>query len=232
MTHGALHDPLAHVHTGPCLLPSSHASFLAVALIYCHLLAFDLALPSACNFPGPNIHSDLCSRTLPRLPCLEWVAHLSLSVLLSSLPLLHSIHHSQTIKKNFFFNLFIFGCIGSSLLYEGFSLRWLLIAVASLVAEHGLQARGLQQLWHVGFVTPRHVGSSQTRVRTRVPCIGRQILHHCATREVPLLDDFYCPPQNVIPQSRGFFCFTYHCIHPATKLPVTQKAISNYMLNQ
>ena len=25
--------------------------------------------------------------------------------------------------------------------------------------------------------------SSQTRARTRVPCIGRQILNHCATRE-------------------------------------------------
>ena len=32
-------------------------------------------------------------------------------------------------------------------------------------------------------VAPRHVGSSQTRARTRVSCIGRQILNHCATRE-------------------------------------------------
>ena len=88
----------------------------------------------------------------------------------------------------------------------------LLIAVASLVAEHGPQsvqasvvaARGLsscsawalgllgfsscvtwaQQLWRMGLVTPRHVGSSRTRSRTHVPCIGRQILNHCATREV------------------------------------------------
>ena len=37
-----------------------------------------------------------------------------------------------------------------------------------------------------GLVPPRHVGSSQTRARTRVPCIGRQILNHCATREAPL----------------------------------------------
>ena len=35
----------------------------------------------------------------------------------------------------------------------------------------------------MGPVAPRHVGSSQTRARTRVPCIGRQILNHCATRE-------------------------------------------------
>ena len=32
----------------------------------------------------------------------------------------------------------------------------LLIAVASLVAEHGLQACGLQQLWHVGSVLVAH----------------------------------------------------------------------------
>ena len=40
-----------------------------------------------------------------------------------------------------------------------------------------------QQLWLTGLVAPRHVGSSQTRARTRVPCIGRQILNHSATRE-------------------------------------------------
>ena len=30
-----------------------------------------------------------------------------------------------------------------------------------------------------------HVGSSQTTARTRVPCIGRRVLNHCATREAP-----------------------------------------------
>ena len=40
-----------------------------------------------------------------------------------------------------------------------------------------------QQLWLTGLVAPRHVGSSQTRARTRVPCIGRQIRNHRATRE-------------------------------------------------
>ena len=42
-----------------------------------------------------------------------------------------------------------------------------------------------QQLWLTGPAAPRHVGSSQTRARTRVPCIGRQTLNHCATREAP-----------------------------------------------
>ena len=35
----------------------------------------------------------------------------------------------------------------------------------------------------MGLVAPWHVGSSQTRARTRVPCISRQILNHYATRE-------------------------------------------------
>ena len=38
----------------------------------------------------------------------------------------------------------------------------------------------------MGLVALRHVGSSQTRARTRVPCIGRRILNHCATREAPV----------------------------------------------
>ena len=64
------------------------------------------------------------------------------------------------------------------------AVRGLLIAVASLVAEHRLQMCRLQQLWHVGLVAPQHVGSSRAKDRTHVPCIGRRILNHCATREV------------------------------------------------
>ena len=54
-----------------------------------------------------------------------------------------------------FFNLFIFGCVGSSLLHAGFSscgeqgllfsgVHGFLIAVVSLVVEHRLQERGPQ----------------------------------------------------------------------------------------
>ena len=42
-----------------------------------------------------------------------------------------------------------------------------------------------QQLWHTGLVAPQHVESSWTRDGTHVPCIGRWILIHCSTREVP-----------------------------------------------
>ena len=49
----------------------------------------------------------------------------------------------------------------------------------------GAQAPDAQawQLWLTGLVARRHVGSSQTRAQTRVSCISRQILNHCATRE-------------------------------------------------
>ena len=46
----------------------------------------------------------------------------------------------------------------------------LLVAVATLVAEHRLAC-------------PQHVGSSQATDRTRVSCIGRRMLNPRATRE-------------------------------------------------
>ena len=88
------------------------------------------------------------------------------------------------------------------------AVRGPLIIAASLVAEHRLQmhrlsncgsrAQLLRGMWDLprpglepvspaftGLVVPWHVGSSQTRARTHMPCIGRQILNHCATREAP-----------------------------------------------
>ena len=76
------------------------------------------------------------------------------------------------------------------------AVRGLLIAVASLVADHGLQVCGLQQLWHTGLVAPWHVGSFRTRAQTHVPCIGRQILNHCATREALFFS--FCSSDSII----------------------------------
>ena len=95
-----------------------------------------------------------------------------------------------------FIYLFIYGCVGSSFLCEGF----LPLRQAGATLHRGARAshyRGLsccgaqapdaqaQQLWPTGPVAPRHVGSSRTRARTRVPCTGRQTLNRCATREAP-----------------------------------------------
>ena len=100
-----------------------------------------------------------------------------------------------------FIYLFIFGCVGSSLLcglslvggnggYSslrcgGFSLQWLLLLRSTGSRGEGFSSCGTrtQLLWRMGLVAPRHVGYSRTRVRTCVPCIGRWILNHCATRE-------------------------------------------------
>ena len=62
------------------------------------------------------------------------------------------------------------------------AVRGPLTIVASCCGAQAPDAQA-QQLWLTGLVTPWHVGSSQTRARTRVPCIGRQILNQCATRE-------------------------------------------------
>ena len=44
------------------------------------------------------------------------------------------------------------------------------IAVACLAAEHGTRAWA-QQLWHMDFVAPRHVGSSWTRDKPVSPAL-------------------------------------------------------------
>ena len=95
---------------------------------------------------------------------------------------------------------------GYSLLqYKGFSLWWLLLLQsmalgmwASVVVTCRLSSCGsralecrLNSCGTRGLVAPRHVGSSRTRARTHVPCIGRPILNHCATREA-LNGNFHC----------------------------------------
>ena len=93
-----------------------------------------------------------------------------------------------------FIYLFTYGCVGSSFLCEGFlqsrQVGATLHRGARASHHRGLSRCGAQapdaqaqQLWLTGLVAPRHVGSSQTRARTRVPCIGRQTPNHCATRE-------------------------------------------------
>ena len=63
------------------------------------------------------------------------------------------------------------------------AVRGPLTVAASPVAEHRLQMRRLSSCGSRAQLLRGHVGSSQTRAGTRVPCIGRQILNHCATRE-------------------------------------------------
>ena len=94
---------------------------------------------------------------------------------------------------------------GYSLLWcTGFSLWWLLLlqSMGSRHAGFSSCGTGAQQLWlagcrvqaqqlqRTGLVALWHVGSSQTRDRIHVPCIGRQTPNHCTTREAPYLFTF------------------------------------------
>ena len=53
------------------------------------------------------------------------------------------------------------------------------VSCSSWTLEHRLDGCG------TGLVALQHVGSSQTRDRTHVSCIGSWILYHRATREAP-----------------------------------------------
>ena len=62
--------------------------------------------------------------------------------------------------------------------------KWASHCIGSSYCRAWAQVHG----WEVvltGLVAPRHVESSRTRDQTRVPCIGRWILNHWTTREVP-----------------------------------------------
>ena len=71
-------------------------------------------------------------------------------------------------------------------------------------------AHRLLWLWHMGLVALRHVGSPQTRDRTHFPCVGRWILNHWTTREVPpsllkaFLESFFSYPEN--PHDANVWC--------------------------
>ena len=60
----------------------------------------------------------------------------------------------------------------------GFSLRWLLLLQRTGSRHAGFMSFGAwtQLLWHRSLAALWHVGSSQTRDQTHVPCIDRQIL--------------------------------------------------------
>ena len=87
---------------------------------------------------------------------------------------------------------------GYSLLWcVGFSLLWLLLLQRAGCRRVVFSSCGSQALGHrhsncgMSLVAPWHVGSSPTRDQTPVPCTGRRILNHCATRKAPSTFFFY-----------------------------------------
>ena len=119
---------------------------------------------------------------------------------------LYYIYNFIWLFKNIYNFIYLFGCGGSLLLLTGFLyLQWagsswrrgFLFGFRSWVSlgHRGFSScgawyleRGLSNSWHTGLVACWHVGSSQTRGQTCVPCIGRWVLNHRTTREVPVSD--------------------------------------------
>ena len=98
--------------------------------------------------------------------------------------------------------------------------------MGSAVVARGLLSAGSVVVAH-DPVAPRHVGSSRTRAQTRVPCIGRRILNHCTTMEVPLCSSLislfpscykyckYCKLANII----GFHEYILNLMVLITTMP-------------
>ena len=178
------------VHTLPqlhmCAVIFSPLSFLCLLLLKETLVQVQ-ALPVRVS--GPSL-SPLCcpAVTLPLMILSSWV---TMSTLFSS---------PRIYAKFFNFMFLVLAVLGLCCCVRAFSScsRWGLLSTVVL----GLPLPGVshcrpqdsaawaQQFWHMGFVAPRHMGSSWTRDRTGVPCIARQILYLWTTREAPNLCKF------------------------------------------
>ena len=103
-------------------------------------------------------------------------------------------HGPQSMRASVVVTHGLSSCGARALGHTGFNScgMWASVVVACRLQQLwlvGSRAQA-QQLWLTGLIALRHVGSSWTRAQTRVPCIGRRILNHCATREVPQYDFF------------------------------------------
>ena len=145
------------------------------------------------------ISQMVCRCFLPSLGCLFtfWVVSFAQTVF-------------DFIELNLSFQK-LFGCAGCCSLHRlslvavsgalsvccvGFSLQWLSCCGAWALgtgAQQFLDSRAqAQQLWHTGLVAPWHVESPQTRDQTCVSCIGRQVVNHWTTKEIPIFFSFCC----------------------------------------
>ena len=74
---------------------------------------------------------------------------------------------------------------GLSLVAESWSRSLVVLGLLIAMASRCRAQTQDRWLWHMGLVAPWHIESSQTRDWTCVPWIGRWILNHRTTREVP-----------------------------------------------
>ena len=113
----------------------------------------------------------------------------------------------------------------SSLGWAGFSLRRLLLPQRTGARAHlaacGLQGAVSAVVAH-GLSCPEACVSSPTGGGTRVPCIGRRILIHCAAREVPE-PRFLSTPFNYLHHYLSRMYYTKTELEDLTKMDGTQR---------
>ena len=98
----------------------------------------------------------------------------------------HVLVHLFLVGLGCVWRLFMSGHVWCAAAY-GFSLA-VVSGGCSLVSASTSHCSGFPrgaQSWLTGLAAPQHVKSSQIRDRTCVPCIGRWILSHWITKEVP-----------------------------------------------
>ena len=123
-------------------------------------------------FPGENAAWTPAGCASSFSLCLRKFFFLLLNFVLVLFPALKFYVSSFSCFKIFFICLFIFDCIGSQLQHMGS-----FVAVCRLLSC-GVPAQLPHSTWDF---------SSWTRDQTCIPCIGRGILNHWITREVPLI---------------------------------------------
>ena len=164
--------------------------------------------PIDCSPPGSSVHGIILARILDGLP---FPSPEDLQIFLTqglNLKLLHlqvdslPLSYLGSPERCVLFFVFLMAALGLRCFMQAFS-SWgvwgllsvlvhrLLIAVSSLMwstgsrrVQHAGSRAWAQQLRPMGLVAPGWWESSWIRDQTCVPCIGRQILTHCATKEV------------------------------------------------
>ena len=121
------------------------------------------------------------------------------------------VHYFNKIgeKSLNFIYVFIFGCTGSLLLC-GAALHCGVPAFHRGGVSYGAQALEyrLSRCGACPLVAPQHLEYSQTTDRTCVPCIIRQILIHCTTKEVLKRFFFFFEEGMCISFHVGKYCLT------------------------
>ena len=103
----------------------------------------------------------------------------------------------------------------------------LLMVMAPLVGATGSRRMG-SRAW-MGSVAPKYVGSSWTRSRICVSCLGRQIPYHWATRGAP--PGVLSEKTLQFPEGSGLWGFSYQFLVTLRSLDLWNESLHDFFFN-